>query len=128
MITIGLGVVIILSRGPAVLFPKRALEWLRRLIESSSRLRIIGAFLTLYGVAMIVIAKGDDGSLAHFILVTGWVTSVVSLVLLLLFPSLYRGMAAAFLDVMEGGAGTRALGMIGVGVGIVLVVLGIAAL
>ena len=127
-ITIGLGLLVIIARAPAVLFPRRALEFLRRLIESSRQLRAIGVFFALYGVAMIVVGGGDDGSLARFIVGTGWAVSVMSLLLLVLFPTVYRGMAGAFLDVMEGGAGTRAVGIIGAGVGVVFVLLGISAL
>ena len=123
-VTITLGVLIIVSRGSLVLFPKRTLDFTRRLVDRPSVIRLIGVFLALLGLMMIVTASGDDRAAAQFVLGTGWFFLAVSMALLVFFPSLYRGLTVTLLDVMEGGGGTRALGVLGVAVGIVFVYLG----
>ena len=127
-VTIALGVLIIVSRGSLALFPKRTIQFTRRQIDRPPVIRLLGVVLALLGVVMIVTASGNDVSAARFVYGAGWFLSVFSVGLLVAFPSIYRGMTVAFLDVMEGGAGTRALGVFGVAVGIVFVCIGIFAL
>jgi hypothetical protein len=128
IVSIVLGSVIIIARGPMVVAPKGTLAVFRQLIQSPARIRILGVFVALLGLAMVATARGIDQSAAQVILVFGWFLSLVSIFLLLLFPSLYRGLASFFLEVFEETAAFRAVGVIGVAFGVFFLYLGIAVL
>jgi hypothetical protein len=127
-VSIALGTLIIVIRGPMVVAPKGTLEVYRQLIQTPARIRILGVFVALLGLAMIAAAWGIDQTAAQVVLVFGWFLSLVSLFLLLLFPTLYRGLAAFFLDALEDTSAIRAVGVIGVAFGVFFLYLGISVL
>lgn len=126
VVSILLGVVIILSRGPLVLAPEGTLRVYRKLLATNSRVRIMGVGITALAVAMILLSRGHELTSARVISIMGWCIACVAVFLLLLFPSAYRQLAESLLDATS--QALRPVGAIAVGVGVLFIWLGLSVL
>jgi uncharacterized protein YjeT (DUF2065 family) len=125
-ITILLGVLAILSRGPLVFAPDATLGVYRKLLESNARVRIMGCCLAALGVAMVVLAQGSELTAVRIIGFLGWYMVCVAALFLLLFPAAYRRFALSMLEATS--QAVRPLGAMGVGVGVLIIWLGLSVL
>jgi len=125
-LTILLGILAILSRGPLVFAPEATLGVYRKLLETNARVRIMGACLLALGVAMIVLAQGSELTAARIIAFLGWYMACVAVLFLLLFPAAYRRFALSMLEATS--QALRPLGAMGVGFGVLLIWLGLSVL
>ena len=124
IICIILGAFIIASRGPLIFAPDATLRSYRKLLATTFRIRIMGLILLLLPVAMILAARGDSRDGAEIIMGLGFIFSFVIVVFLLIFTSLYKLIADAFLDAMDNLI-LRCLGVISMGIGIIFIYLGV---
>ena len=97
IVTIALGVLVVCGRGTLLVAPAPTLRWLKETIASNARTRMLGAFAMALGAAMAWAGTSEDSGLATFLTVSGWVVLVISALVLVLFPGIYRAMANAFL-------------------------------
>ena len=93
LVSVVLGVLIILLRGPMIFAPEVVIERFKKLIITDARLRILGVILTLFGVVLIVSAWGVDHGAAYAVLVMGCLLAFAAFLLQVIFPSLYRQIA-----------------------------------
>ncbi len=126
IVSIVLGSVIILSRGPLVLAPDATLRVYRKLLATNTRVRIMGTCMLPLSVAMIVLAQGSELTAAWIISVIGWYMALMTVFVLLIFPSAYRQLALSLLEAVS--QAIRPLGAIGVGIGVLFIWLGLSML
>ena len=124
VVCIALGALAIVSRGPLLLAPEATVRVYRRLIASGARVRVGGLVAGLLAAGILVGASRRGGSGATVASVLGWLLGALAL-LPLLAPASYQRIAFDLLSVLDPGA-LRALGAMGVGLGIVLIGLGLA--
>ncbi len=120
---IGLGCLIIATRGPLLVAPEATLDLFRRMIETPARVRIFGLVTTALGVLIIVGLSAERGTWASLMSGLGWFIAIVSLGFLVLFPGVYKSLADLVLDNLDGAA--RGIGLLGVLAGIALVWVGV---
>ena len=122
--SIAFGILIIATRAPLVFAPVATLGAYRGLLASDSRVRILGGFAIVLGLALALSARGVEGVAAGILGGLGWILVVMSALLPIAFPRFYRELAASLLDAIEDAA--PALGALGVAFGILFVYLGLA--
>ena len=97
IVTIALGVLVVCGRGTLLVATAPTLRWLKETIASNARTRMLGAFFMALGGAMVWAGTSEDSGLATFLTVLGWVMLVISALVLVLFPSVYRAIANPFM-------------------------------
>ncbi len=118
------------ARLPQVVAPRQNLRWLRRLVSSDSRIRVLGAAFLPLGAAMVWVGYPADGDLAGVVMFFGlWILGG-SLLLLIPFPAAYRSLVEGFTpEEPEGNLiGWRLLGLAGVAIGVIFIYAGVLAL
>ena len=124
-LNIPLGIFIIVSRGSLIFAPDATLRSYRKLLATTLRIRIMGIILLILPMAMILAAWGDHRDGAEIIMGLGYIFGFVVVVFLLIFTSIYKLIADAFLDAMDNVI-LRGLGAISLGIGIFFIYLGVA--
>jgi hypothetical protein len=125
LVSIALGTILIAARGPMLLAPAGTLGTYRSLIQSNARVRVLGVFGLLLGLAAIAAASGSEGTGAWVIWVWGWLALVVCALFVVPLASAYRRVAEAFLGSLENSNLTRTLGAVNIAIGALLVYLGL---
>jgi uncharacterized protein YjeT (DUF2065 family) len=119
------GVLIVLTRGPLIFAPQATLGMYRKLLETDARIRVLGACVVALGVALAVSARGVDQTAAQVLFAIACLMALGAAIFLLLFPSAYRELAYTFLAAVEDPTTLRAIGVLGVGIGAILIYLGL---
>ncbi len=130
VVTIFLGVFIIFSRGPLLLFPASMLQWFGTLLSSEARTRVLGVLVVPISGAMIWAGTPQSTTLETVLFVLGVFFLLFTILGLLLLPRIYMNLAHAFLpDDLTGSLfGWRLLGLLGVIIGVAILLVGIDAL
>jgi hypothetical protein len=97
IVTIALGILVVCGRGTLLVAPAATLRWFKETVASNHRLRTLGASFVPLGTAMVWAGASEDSGLATFLTVYGRGILGVSVLVLVLFPGIYRAMANAFL-------------------------------
>ena len=128
--SIAMGILILCARGPFLVAPVAALRFTESLIETNTRIRILGGIVLPLGVLMVWAGTAEHSILARVLVIWGWANAGIGLLALLLFPDLYRVLVTAFLPVtrQESFAGWRFIGFIGVAIGVLMIYGGVEAL
>ena len=113
------GVLIVTTRLPLVVAPQASVRFIRRWIESNAAVRTLGAVFAPLGIWLAASAWGLEGTAASLLGALGWWISAASS-WLLLSPMSYRRVVESLLRSVEEAA-LRALGAIGVAMGLALV-------
>ena len=121
-VSVFVGILLIMVRGPLLFAPEATLQTYRKLIADETRIRIIGVFAAMLGVAMISSAWGADQPAAIIISILGWIVALVA-PLLLMLPAFYQYLADSFLDMST--AAARVIGVLSVAVGGFFIYLGL---
>jgi uncharacterized protein YjeT (DUF2065 family) len=130
IVCIVLGILVICGRLPLVVAPGQNLRWLRRLVSSDSRIRVLGAVFVPLGVAMVWVGDPAEGDLAGVVMFLGlWILGASSL-LLIAFPATYRSHIEGLTpEEPEGNLiGWRLAGLAGVAIGVIFIYAGVLAL
>ncbi len=127
---ITLGVFIICSRGPLIVVPGATLRWFHWLIETNTKIRMLGGMVLILGAAMIWAGATEPGTLATVLTWFGWFLVGIALLALEFFPNFYREIASAILPDYdeESLLGWRFIGLLGVSFGALMVYIGMQAL
>ncbi len=128
IITLVLGVLIILSRGPLLFTPARTTAVYRRLFATNARIRVAGVFAALLGLALILAAQGESAVAAHAMLWVGWFLLGGTLLLHIPFPGIVALFADGLFDALADDTTGRVLGAIGVAIGLIFVYVGLVLL
>ena len=120
--SIGLGCVIIATRAPLLFAPDATVEFLRRLIETSTRMRVCGLVIIPLGGLMVLGSSYEVGTFASFLSGLGWAIMLGCFSVLVLFPGLYRSFATWLIENL--GDVWRPIGAIGMAVGIAFIWVG----
>jgi hypothetical protein len=129
---IALGVFVVGARAPLMLVPGAVLRWFEGLLETNTRIRIMGAMFPIPGAAMIWAGATQDTFLAGVLVVVGWWIAGASTLFLLIFPNAYRALGMALLpgrqEVDDSLLGWRLVGAFGTWIGSMLIYYGVLAL
>ena len=129
---IALGLFVVGARAPLIVAPSAVLRWFEGLLETNTRVRILGAMFPIPGAAMIWAGATEDNFLASFLVIAGWWIAGASALFLLIFPNAYRAIAMAFLpgreEVDASLLGWRLVGAFGTWIGSMLIYYGVLAL
>jgi hypothetical protein len=125
IICIIVGIFMIISRGPLIVAPDTTLRFYRKLLATNFRIRLMGLIFLVLTLAMILAARGDRRDGAEIIMVLGYFYSFIVVVFLIIFTSLYKLIADAFLNAMDS-VMLRGFGTIALGIGILFIYLGVA--
>ena len=130
IVAIFLGLFIIFSRGPLLLYPAFTLRWFGTVIESESRTRVLGALVTPIALLMIWAGISPRTGLETALFIFGVFFLVAAIPALLLFPKTYMNLASSFLpDNLSGSLfGWRLVGLLGVIIGVGILMVGVDAL
>lgn len=101
LISILIGILFIVIRAPLIFAPETTKAFYLKLVASNTRIRIMSLCLAAVGTAAIMAARGSDQTAALIILILGWLWVLAAVFFLLIFPSLYRRIAEAFLQAMD---------------------------
>lgn len=121
-----LGVIVVLTRAPFVVSPLGALNAVRKIYGTPSRLRIAGLIFVCLGAVIVWLPLGQ-GLVPLLAWAYGWVV-IFAGVGSLLFPQRAQDVVFVVYDCVEealGGAGLRVGGALGVAVGAGLIYLGL---
>ena len=125
LISILMGVLIIISRGPLIFAPEIMRKFYMKLIATSTRIRIMGLCITPLGAVAIMVARGSDQTASLIISVIGYIMVLIAVFFMLIFPSLSKQVADAFLEAMDN-LMLRILGLLAVCLGALFIYLGLA--
>ena len=128
--SIVLGVIVVCGRLPFVVSPAPILRWLRRLVASDSRIRVLGACFVPPGVAMVWVGNRADGELAGVVMFVGlWILGW-DFLLFIAFPAGYRFLIERLVPQEPEGSfiGWRLVGLASVAVGVIFIIAGMRAL
>ncbi len=130
IVTIALGVLGVCGRGPLLVAPAATLRWFKETVASNGRSRTLGAFLVTLGAVMAWAGASEDSGLATFLTVFGWGFLGTSVLVLVLFPGIYRAIANPFLPSDTSGSlfFWRFRGLAGTLVGVLIIYFGVLAL
>ena len=130
IVTMFLGAFIVCIRGPLLLAPAATLRWFGEAIKTKSRTRVLGAFVVLITVPMMWSGVLENSGLANVLFILGVFIFVVSIPMLVLFPSAYMSIAGSFLPSDSGSNlfGWRIVGLVSVIIGIGIFRVGMVAL
>ena len=118
-----LGIVVIALRGPMIFSPDAVIKPFKKLIESKTRMRIMGLVFVAPGLALIYAAWGVDHTAARVMLGMGCFIVLIPLFFMVIFPSIYSLIADIVLDWNP--LVFRVIGVLGVGMGILFIYLGL---
>ena len=121
---LSLGVIIIVSRGPLVIWPAATRNVYHRLLKTNQRVRVFGLVLLPLATAMILANRGDPRDAAILLTGLGYLFICIVLVFLLIIPGIYRLIADTVLEAMDS-VMLRGVGVMAVIVGILLVYTGL---
>ena len=115
-VTMLLGLLIVASRGPLLVWPARLLGWFQSVVRSEAKTRVLGVCVLGLGGLLIWAGDSETSALATALGVIGWAIVVVGALGLVLFPRVYMGIAEPVLptDLNAGMFGWRIIGMLGV--------------
>ncbi len=125
LVSIILGTIIILIRGPNIFAPEASRKFFIKLIFSSNiRIRITGIFAVALGMITINVAQGYDQIAALIIKYFGWFLVIGAGSITLIFTSIFKGI---FLNIVEnmGTLSLRIIGIFGVGLGALFIYFGL---
>ena len=130
IVTIALGALVVCGRGALLVAPAATLQWFKKTTASNGRLRSLGAFFVTLGAVLAWAGASEDSGLATFLTIFGWGVLGYSALVLVLFPSIYRAMANAFLPSDTSGSLFlwRFRGLAGTLVGVLVIYFGALAL
>ena len=130
IVSITLGVLFVCGRGTLLVAPAATLRWFKETVASNHRLRTLGASFVPLGAAMVWAGASEDSGLAAFLTVYGWGILGTSVLVLVLFPGVYRAMANRFLpsDTSDSLFLWRFRGLAGTLVGVLIIYFGARAL
>ena len=130
IVTIALGVLGVCESGAPLVAPEAYFGWLKETIASNARIRMLGAFVMALGGAMVWAGTSEDSGLATFLTVLGWVMLVISALVLVLFPGVYRTIANPFMPSDTSGSLFlwRVRGLAGILAGVLIIYFGVLAL
>ena len=130
IVTMFLGAFIVCIRGPLLLAPAATLRWFGEAIKTKSRTRVLGAFVVLITVPMMWSGVLENSGLANVLFILGVFIFVVSIPMLVLFPSAYMSIAGSFLPSDSGSNlfGWRIVGLVSAIIGIGIFRVGMVAL
>ena len=125
-----MGLIVVCGRLPLMVAPAATLRWVKALIETNTRLRILGVIALLVATGMIWAGGAEDSILASVLTIWGWAIVAMSTSLLMIFPGVYRKIASAFLPAAgdESLPGWRLIGGLGTMIGLLLIYSGVLAL
>ena len=123
LISVIYGILIVVNRLPLVLVPQATTRFYRKLLADDTRIRIMGVFGALLGLAMIISAWRSEQSAALIVLAFGCFVVFVTVVLVLGFISTYKKIAEGFLDLDP--AAHRVFGAVLTGIGVFFIYLGL---
>jgi hypothetical protein len=124
--SIGLGILIIATRGPLIFAPEGTARVYRQVFGTAARTRILACVFVVAGAALWLAGDGAGGGLATAITVFGWVFGAAGL-FLVIFPATYMQLLEAILDGFDS-SGLRAGGVLGAAFGALFIYLGVTAL
>ena len=129
IVSIVLGALVVGGRGTMLLAPEAGLHWFKEVIATNGRLRLLGGFMIVLGVAMAWAGASEASVLASIMTVFGWASIGMSTLLLVLFPGVYRAIANPFLPSDTDNLFLwRFGGLVGVAIGGLLIYFGVLAL
>ena len=100
LVSILLGIIIIVTRGPLMFAPTITKRFYQALIESNLKMRITGVFTALLSIAMIISARGSDQNAAFIILIVGWAMAILA-VFAIFFTSFSQSFLDTFIDLLD---------------------------
>lgn len=122
LMSIIFGILIIVGRAPLIFAPGATLRLIRRIINNKGRLRMVGIFTAVLGLAMIASAWGADELAALIIAWLGWLI-VCAAVVELIFTAFVQRIAISIWSMNNWTA--RILGLFSVVVGAFFLYLGL---
>jgi uncharacterized protein YjeT (DUF2065 family) len=125
IVTTAFGVLIVLVRGPLIFAPQATLGIYRKLLETHARIRVVGVCVAALGIALALSARGVDQTAAQVIFALGCLMGLFAAIPLLVYPSVYKGLADSFLAAVDDSTTLRAFGVLAVGIGAVFLYLGL---
>jgi hypothetical protein len=131
VLSIALGLLIAVARGPMVVAPRATLAAYRRVLETDVRVRMLGVGLASLGLGLIVFARGSDAGAARFLFAFGWLLAAIAALFGLILTSLFRRSASSFLDFVDDSVDSAALritGVVALGVATFFIYLGVRVL
>ena len=129
IVTIALGVLGVCESGAPLVAPEAYFGWLNETSASNARIRMLGAFGMALGGAMVWASTSEDSVLGIFLPIFGWVCLVISGLLLVLLPGVYRAIANPFMPSDTSNFFLwRCAGLAGLPVGVFIIYFGVLAL
>jgi hypothetical protein len=113
---------IVISRGALVVAPTATLEWSRRVLSTPARVRLFAGWLGLLGASLVVTARqasGSQGDVATVCGIVGWVLVAFAAVPLVA-PAIFQRFIQSIFDAISDPGALRALGALGVAIGLAL--------
>jgi len=123
IVSVVLGIIVIALRGPMIFSPDAVIRPFKKLIESRTRMRIMGAVFTVLGLVLVFSAWGVDHTAARVMMGLGCFMALIALFFMTIFPSVYRQIADIVLDWNP--LIFRVIGVLGVGMGVLFIYLGL---
>lgn len=123
ILAIFLGLLLIVTRGLMALFPVRFRDVAENISGNNSLLRVLGVFVLILSI-LIFIALDSDLSGTRVIMAIIATISLLGALLILLLPAQYAALLKLFAGLPE--VAIRLLASIGIIVGVLVVVLGLA--
>jgi hypothetical protein len=131
VVSIALGILIVVARGPMVVAPQATLGAYRRVLETDARVRMLGVGLASLGLGLIVFARGSDAGAARFLFVFGWLLAAIAVLFGLILTSFFRRIASSFVNFLDDSIDSailRITGVIALGVATFFIYLGVRML
>lgn len=116
VVLVGFGVLIIVSRGPLVFAPEAMHGFYRKLVREPMWLRALSLLGTFFGLALAWTARAESGVAASGFGALGWVIAVGTGASLL-FPAALGRLADSLLQSASDPSLLRAIGVLAIGVG-----------
>ena len=123
---VGLGVLVIVGRGPLAFDPSRTFRAYRSFFMTNARVRAWGVVVALLAAALLLLPLGE-GMLSDIFYVFGWIIAALALVTLFV-PKILKGFALQIIDNLEHSIPTalvRVLGLLAIAVGLAFIYIGI---
>jgi hypothetical protein len=125
IVSIVLGVLVVVVRGPLLVAPATTIEIYREILATDVRIRVAGICGTLIGLWTVLSVSGALGLGSWIFWVWGWIMVVGCALFLLVFVSAYRAFAETVIDLWDSSAFSRPLGAIAAALGALLIYLGV---
>jgi uncharacterized protein YjeT (DUF2065 family) len=122
-ISIILGVLIIVSRGPLIFRPEATREFYLKMFATKTRVRVVGLVVLALGCTMVFSVREAPGAASVFFAGLGYLFGAMAFLLLLAFPSFFKLIFEAFFEAADNVI-LRGLGVLAVGVGAFFIWLG----